>query len=319
MAGPPRLSRVLVLGNAGLDLSLRVPRLPHRGETLMAAGLTRSPGGKGLNQAVAAARAGAETWFLAPVGDDPDGRFIAEALAGEGFASLRLVTIPGAATDFSVILVSVDAENSIVTAGPCADALDEALAAEFASGAVPGDVLLLQGNLSLASTLAAARTAAGHGARVLLNPAPLRWPVVPILAHCTAVVANQGEAAEITGQADPREAAAMLRAMGPALAVVTLGAAGCLCADAAGLRALPAAPAQVVDTTGAGDAFCGVLAARLAQGWTTSDSLAAAQRAAALTVGRPGSYAAMLRREELAGLRASGPGAQEGPALGPRS
>ena len=294
------MSRVLVLGNAGLDLSLRVPRLPYRGETLMAADLTRAPGGKGLNQAVTAARAGAETWFLAPVGDDPDGRFIAEVLAAEGFASLRLITVPHAATDVSVILVGADAENSIVTAGPCADALDEARAAEFASSTSPGDVLLLQGNLSLGSTLAAARNAAGRGARVLLNPAPLRWPVAPVLAHCAAVVANQGEAAEITGHTDPREAATALRAMGPALAVVTLGAAGCLCADATGVRALPAMPAQVVDSSGAGDAFCGVLSARLAQGWTVSDSLAAATRAAAITVSRPGAYAALPRRDELA-------------------
>lgn len=296
------MSRVLVLGNAGMDLSLRVPRLPRPGETLMAGSFTRAPGGKGLNQAVTAARAGAETWFLAPIGGDPDGRFIAELLAAEGFASLRLITVPNAATDVSFILVGADAENSIVTAGPCADALDEALAAEFASGAAPGDVMLLQGNLPLASTLTAACKAAGRGGRVLLNPAPLRWRVTPVLAHCAAVVANQGEAAEITGHADPWEAATALRAMGPMLAVVTLGAAGCLYADPAGEHALPAVPAQAVDTTGAGDTFCGVLGACLARGWPASDSLAAAQRAAAITVGRPGAYAALPRREELTGV-----------------
>jgi ribokinase len=307
------VSRVLVLGNAGVDLSLRVPRLPRPGETLMAGSLARAPGGKGLNQAVTAARAGAETWFLAPVGCDADGRFIAESLAAEGFASLRLVTVPRAATDLSVILVGADAENCIVTAGPCADALDEASAAEFASGAEAGDVVLLQGNLSLSATLAAARAAAGRAARVLLNPAPLRWTAAPVLTHCAAVVANQGEAAEITGHADPRDAAAKLRAMGPALAMVTLGAAGCVRADATGVRALPAAPVQAVDTTGAGDTFCGVLAACLARGWPVSDGLAAAQRAAAITASRPGAYAALPRRDELADVGLSvreGSGAQ---------
>ena len=113
------MSRVLVLGNAGVDLVLPVPRLPRPGETLVAAGLTRAPGGKGLNQAVMAARTGAETLFLAPVGDDPDGHFVACRLRAEPFASLRLVTVPHP-TDLSLILVGADAENSIVTAGPCA-------------------------------------------------------------------------------------------------------------------------------------------------------------------------------------------------------
>lgn len=111
------MSRVLVLGNRGVDMVLRVPRLLRPGETLVAGDLTRAPGGKGLNQAVAAARAGAETWFLAPIGDDPDGRFVAGHLAAEAFASLRLAAVPHA-TDISVILVGTDAENSIVTAGP---------------------------------------------------------------------------------------------------------------------------------------------------------------------------------------------------------
>ena len=295
------MSRVLVLGNAGVDLALQVPRLPRPGETLMAAGLARAVGGKGLNQAVVATRAGAETWLLAPIGGDPDGRLVADQLALEMFASLRLVTVPHA-TDLSVILVGADAENSIVTAGPCADALDKTVAAEFASRAVPGDVLLLQGNLSHEATLAAARTGTQRGARVLLNTAPLRWPVVPMLAHCAAVVANQGEAAAITGHADPWQAAVALRAMGPVLAVVTLGAAGCLCADATGEHALPAVPVHAVDTAGAGDTLCGVLGACLAQGWSASDGIAAAQRAAAITVSRPGAYAALPRRDELTSL-----------------
>ena len=298
------MSRVLVLGNAGVDLALRVPRLPRPGETLMASGLTRAPGGKGLNQAVVAARAGAETWFLAPIGGDPDGRFVADRLAAEAFASLRLVNMPHA-TDISVILVGADAENSIVTTGPCANALDETMAAEFASAAGPDDVLLLQGNLSQEATVAAACTGAERGALVLLNAAPLRWRIQPVLAHCAAVIANHVETAEITGLPGPQEAATALRAMGPALAVITLGAAGCLRADATGIHMMAATPVQAVDTTGAGDTFCGVLGACLAQGWAVSDSLDAAQQAAAITVRRPGAYAALPRRDELADVGSS--------------
>ncbi len=292
------MSRVLVLGNAGVDLSLAVPRLPRPGETLVAGGLSRAPGGKGLNQAVAAARAGADTWFMAAVGDDADGRFVAGALGGEGFGLLRLARAPFA-TDVSVVLVAADGENSIVTAGACAAALDAAAAAGFAGAAGAGDVLLLQGNLSAAATLAAARAGQARGAVVVLNTAPLLWAAGPVLRHCAGVVANQGEAEAVTGFGDERAAAALLAA-GPAWAVVTLGAAGCLFADAGGVRRLSAVATEAVDSTGAGDTVCGVLAACLARGWATADAVAAGQRAATVTVGRRGAYAALPRRDELA-------------------
>ena len=295
------MSRVLVLGNAGTDLSLRLPRLPRPGETLVGSGLARAPGGKGLNQAVVASRTGVETCFLAPVGDDPEGRFIAGQLAAEAFTSLRLVMVAHA-TDVSVLMVGPDGENSIVTAGPCAEALGAAVAAEFASDAVPGDVLLLQGNLSQQATLAAAGAGARRGALVLLNPAPLRWPAHAVLAECAATVANRLEAAQVTRRDDPHEAALALRGMGPSLAVVTLGAAGCVYADQAGTHDLPAIPAHAVDTTGAGDTFCGVLAACFARGWGVPDALQAAQKAAAITIGRAGAYSALPRRDEVARL-----------------
>ena len=292
------MGRVLVLGNAGVDLVMPVPRLPLPGETRMAAGLSRAPGGKGLNQAVVAARAGAETRFMAPIGDDPDGRLIVEHLAREPFVARLLIRLKHA-TDLSVVLVSDDAENSIVTVGACADALDATSAQGFAASAAPGDVLLMQGNLSHAATLAAAQTGTRRGATVLLNPAPLRWPTADVLKYCAVVVANQGEAAEITGSVGPARAATALRAAGPRLAVVTLGPVGCLWQDEAGTHASPPPPIQAVDTTGAGDTFCGMLAAGLARGWTYGASIDAAQRAAAITVARRGAYAALPRRDEL--------------------
>ncbi len=295
------MSRVLVLGNAGVDLSLRLPRLPLAGETLVGSGLARAPGGKGLNQAVVAARTGADTWFLAPVGDDPDGRFVAAQLAAEALASLRLVRV-ACATDVSVLMVGADGENSIVTAGPCAEALDAATAAEFAANAAAGDVLLLQGNLSQGTTLAAARAGARRGALVMLNAAPLRWPADPVLAQCTLAIANRLEAAQITRRDDPHAAARALRGMGPSSAVVTLGAAGCVYAVQTGTHDLPAMPAHAVDTTGAGDTVCGVLAACLARGWAVPDGLQAAQQAAAITIARPGAYSALPRCDDLARL-----------------
>ena len=162
--------------------------------------------------------------------------------------------------------------------------------------------MVLQGNLSQGVTRAAASTGRERGAFVLLNAAPLRWPMDPVLAWCDAVVANRLEATAITGLEEARAAAAALRDRGPATAIVTLGAEGCLCADRTGIRHTPAPSVAAVDSTGAGDTFCGLLAASLARGWPMERGIEAAQRAAALTVTRPGAYDALPQPDELARL-----------------
>jgi ribokinase len=288
------VNTVRVLGNAGLDLRIELPRLPLPGETLLGANSSRAPGGKGLNQAVAAARAGARTYLLAPLGDDAMGAEVAATLASEGLAGLCLPRLPHP-TDYSVLMVLPGGENSITGAGPCAAALPPETAARFAAAAGPGDLVLLQGNFTAETTLAALAAATARGAHTLFNPAPLWWPARPLLAHCHIVVANRGEAETLAGSPDPTA----LRALGPRIAIVTLGAEGCLVDDGTGLRHHPATPTTAIDTTGCGDTFCGVLAARLAQGQPLDSAIAAAQHAAALTATRPGAYAALPRAGEL--------------------
>lgn len=297
------MGRVFVLGNAGLDLGLSLPRLPLRGETLLGHGTTRAPGGKGLNQAVAAVRSGARVLFRAPIGEDPDGDWIATVLSQEGFAALDLPRLPHP-TDFSVLMALPDGENCIASAGPCATALMPEAAADFAAAATPGDVLLLQGNLSRAATEAALSAGAARGASTMLNPAPLWWDVGPLLPRCRILVVNRVEAEAITGLADPPAAAAWMRREGAGLVLVTLGAEGCLAVAEEGSRLHPAEPVATVDTTGCGDTFCGVLAASLASGGDLDAAVAAAQRAAALTATRAGAYAALPARDELGFLRA---------------
>ena len=288
---------VFVLGNAGVDLSLTLAHLARPGETAVASAGVRAPGGKGLNQAVAAARAGARVQFCAPVGEDAEAGFVAQTLAAEPLARLRLLRRPEP-TDISIVMVAADGENSIVSLCRCADTLNEAEADAFAGETAPGDWLLMQGNLTAAATLAAARAARG---RVMLNAAPLRWPVASVLPFCAVAVVNQGEAESVAGLPDPGDAALWLRAQGCGAAVVTLGAEGCVWADTNGLGRLPAAAVRPVDTTGAGDTFCGVLAARLASSRALPDALTAAQRAAALAVTRFGAYAALPTVDELRG------------------
>ncbi len=293
------MSRVWVLGNAGFDLGVRLSRLPRPGETFLGEEAGRAPGGKGLNQAVAAARAGAAVHLLAPLGMDAAADEVAAALAAEGFAGLDLPRLPHM-TDFSVLMVLPDGENSITGAGPCAAVLPAEQAAGFAAQAAAADLVLLQGNLTQAATFAA--LTAANGARAMLNPAPLWWDMAPLLPLCHILVANRGEAAAISGESDPACAASWLYAAGVGVAIVTLGAEGCLAVDEAGLRRWPAESVQVVDTTGCGDTFCGVLAAGLAAGMLLDEAIMRAQRAAAITASRPGAYAALPTRWELVGL-----------------
>jgi len=289
------MTTVFVLGNAGIDLSLALPHLVRPGETAVATSAVRAPGGKGLNQAVVAARAGARVRFCAPVGEDEDAAFVAAALARERLAELRLLAKP-VPTDRSIVMVAADGENSIVSLCGCADALTKAEAATFAAEATSEDYLLLQGNLTRPATLAAA---CGSAARKVLNPAPLRWPITGLLRFCEVVVVNRGEAESITGLSNPEAAAHKLHALGCATAIVTLGSDGCLWVDPQGAGCMAAVAVTALDTTGAGDTFCGVLVAQLGEGAALRNAIAAAQAAAALSVTRHGAFAALPSAVEL--------------------
>jgi len=295
------MSRVFVFGNAMVDLSMTVPHLPLPGETLVASGAVRLPGGKGLNQAIAASRMGAQTSFCAAIGNDADGLYLAGVLAAEKLAPLRLLH-RREATDLSVLLVGADSENCIVSLCGCADSLGLGDVDTALEGIAAGDWLMLQGNLPGDVTLAAARRARGGGASVLFNPAPLRWPAGPVLAEATVVVANRSESMSLTGISDPVAAAEALRAAGPAVAMVTLGEVGCVWADEAGMHGQAAPSVQAVDTTGAGDVFCGTLVAGLAAGTPLAEAIATAQRAAAVATTWRGAWPGPLTPEKVAAL-----------------
>lgn len=281
------MSRVVVVGNAGLDLRLAVPRLPLPGETLIGHAGARAPGGKGLNQAVVAARCGAEVRFCAPLGSDAaEADEVERSLSGEGFAQLHLPRLPHP-TDFSLLMVLPSGENSIVSTSACSLALSFAQVTPVLDRLEAGEVVLLQGNLSLdvaAAILAAARR---QGARTIFNPAPY-WPGAErLLTTCSLVIANRLEAEALGSALDDAEAA-----------VVTLGADGCLFDG----QVFPAERVDATDTTGCGDVFCGVMAAALAQGREMAGAIAAAQIAAAITAVRPGAFDALPSRGELAAL-----------------
>ncbi|MDG4825575.1 ribokinase [Asanoa sp. WMMD1127] len=288
------MSRVVVVGSANLDLVVGVPRLPAPGETVLGSDVVTGPGGKGANQAVAAHRLGAETLLVAALGDDRFGTDLRAALAREGLPLDRLVTRAGIATGVALIVVEAAGENTIVVApGANARLDDSSLDGLFA----PGDVLVLQLEIPLETCLAAARRARDAGASVLLNAAPLppagAAALTELLGVVDVLVVNEGEARQLGG-----DARALLR-HGPAACVVTLGARGAVSADGTGARTHPPFPVDAVDTTGAGDTFCGALAVGLASGIDLDQAVRRGCAAGALATTRMGAQSAMPTGAEL--------------------
>jgi ribokinase len=293
------MSRVLVLGNATLDVIQRVDRLPAPGETLLALGTARCAGGKGFNQAVAAARTGAPTRLVAPIGKDADAAFLADSVKDETGLDANWLTCD-APTDLSSIWVASGGENVIVSSAACARSVTPDQARHLCGTLAAGDVLLMQGNLAADTTRAAAETAKARGATRVLNTAPIAWDMKAIVGLFDIVIANEGEAAQLTARSPAP--AASLHADGVRTAIITLGARGALIVDD-GLETMIDAPlVAAIDTSGAGDVFVGTLAGLLANGVTLPNAVSIAVAAASFSVTRPNTTPSFPSRDEVADL-----------------
>ncbi|KNY15902.1 ribokinase [Shinella sp. SUS2] len=290
-----------VVGNVCIDTSFRLERLPLPGETLNATAAGDGPGGKGANQAVAATRTGAAAALWAPVGRDAASGWVEGRIAAEiPVLHLLHLDLP---CDRSVIMIDRDGENVIVTAAACAEAFDPLAMTALGDTWAAGDILLMQGNLPQAATLACLTAARSAGLVTVLNPSPL--PADPFdLSAVSLIVVNRPEAKALTGEADAERAAHRLLAMGAGSAIVTLGSAGALLLDegaSSGIR-LPPGEVEAVDASGAGDCFAGTLVGLLAQGALLPDAALLATRAAGIAVGRPGTLASFPTRAEISAL-----------------
>ena len=286
-----------VVGNVCVDDTFYVERLPRPGETVNAVATTRGVGGKGANQAVAAARTGVDVVLRAALGADADAGFIRAALADE--LPLNGLVVLDMPTDRSTILVDGTGENVIVTAAASAMAFDPTKLS-FRPGR--GDYLLMQGNLGAGVTKACLDMARDGGAMTILNPSPL--DATPAMPEASVIIVNAVEAEALSGCTDPVEAALCLSRGGAARVVVTLGAGGALCLDRGACDAehITAPAVTAVDTSGAGDVFAGVLSGCLARGLPFPAAARIGVRAAAVAVTRRGTLAACPSRSEITAL-----------------
>ncbi|WP_449281066.1 ribokinase [Leucobacter sp.] len=301
---------VVVVGSANADLVVEVPRRPAGGETLLGGDLRVLPGGKGANQAAAAARCGADTGILACVGDDANGALLRERLAAAGVDTAGLLGA-GRPTGTAIILVTPDGENSIVVSPGANAALDAELAERSSDVWRAARVVVLSLEIPEPTAFHVAARAAAAGGRVVLNAAPATRIASATLRLCDPLIVNEHEALAALGE-EAREPAGLSRAgyeelsrrlcaAGARSVVITLGADGAIVADVgdAAPEHVPAHRVRAVDTTGAGDAFVGAVACELARGAELVEAVRFATAVSAVSVQRLGAQASYADRAEV--------------------
>ena len=286
------MSRVVVVGAVNVDMVVAVERLPAPGETVTGGRFARHGGGKGANQAVAAARLGADVRLVAAVGDDELGADAVAALEAEGVGVAGVVQRAGATTGVALITVDAAGENQIAVASGANATLD-ADAVRRGLGPLDGrGVVLLGLEVPDEAVVAGARAAAAAGCRVVLNPAPARPLPDEVLAAAPLLTPNVAEARALGG-------AEALAGRTGAPVLVTLGPHGVELVERGSARRLSAPAVEAVDTTGAGDAFNGALAAELGAGRGLEDAVRTALAAAALSTRAHGARDGIPARDEL--------------------
>ena len=298
--------RVAVLGVFNADLVFAGARLPRMGETLLGDAFEIGPGGKGSNQAVAAARAGADVAFLSRIGEDAFGELALATWRADGIDTASVIRDPHRPTGAAFIFVSSETGDNAILVGPGAAAALTPADMDSLGDTIRGaSVFVTQLEQPMAAAERGLQIAREAGVMTILDPAPAAELPDAFLALADYVTPNEAEAAAITGLpvgtiGEAHAAAAALIARGAGAAVLTLGERGVVYHDGSDARHVPSvAAAKVVDTTGAGDAFNGAFAAALAEGRAPLEAIHFASAAASLSVSRPGASTAMPSREEI--------------------
>ena len=293
---------IVVVGSLNTDITVPVDRLPAPGETVLGGDALTGAGGKGANQAVAAALLGRSVAMVGRVGADDRGASLLAGLDAAGVERSEVATDPLVPTGLALITVGGDGENMIVVS-PGANGLVRAADVAAAPSIAVAAVTLLQLEVPLEAVTAAARVSTGT---VILNPAPASPLPAALLAEVDVLVPNRTELALLAGGATPatiEDAVAMARSIdGPDAVVVTMGADGALVVTRRDAEHVPAIPVDAVDATAAGDSFCGALADALVRGLGLADAVEWAVAAGAITVTRPGAQSSLPTRDEVMSL-----------------
>lgn len=302
--------RIALLASFNMDLVMRAERLPAPGETLQGE-FAMFLGGKGFNQAIAARRMGADVAVIGRVGDDEFGRAFLQALESERIDADSVTIDPDAGTGVASIVVDATGENAILQSPRANRNITAADVRRAASKIASADAALFQLELSDDGAREFATIARSAETTLIFNPAPAGPVDAQVLELAEIVVPNQIELRSLTGMpASSRDeafaAADALLTRGPRAVIVTMGAEGAIAMTRDDRSAVPAFPIDVVDTVGAGDAFCAGLAVRLGQGAPLSNALRFASAAGALACTRPGAEPSMPRSQEVEALIAKG-------------
>jgi len=296
--------RVTVVGSANVDMIMKVDRLPVPGETVTGGEFMQVFGGKGANTAVAAARAGGAVSFVACVGDDHYGHRMIENFRADGIDTSAVELLRGSPCGSALIMVDAHGENYIgVAPGTNFDLTPERVR-ECEAAIAGAEVVLLQMEIPIDTNREVIRLAHANGARVILNYAPAQNTGLELSSELTGLIVNEVEAEALSGcragTADEAEVAAReLLSRGLAFVIVTLGSQGALAVTRDGADRIPAFPVTPVDTTAAGDTFCGALGVALAEGRKLSDAIRFANAAGALAVTAMGAQPSIPRRDRI--------------------
>lgn len=299
-----RIPKIVVVGSINTDMVIRTPHLPRPGETVLGGEFMMNAGGKGANQAVAVHRLGADLTFIAKVGNDVFGRNTLDQFGKAGINTEYIGVSEHEASGVALINVDDEAENCIAVASGANLALSP-LDIEAASFAISeADIMLLQLEIPMETVIYAAKLAKKHGLKVVLNPAPAPAHPLPeeLLCNVDILIPNRTEMECVAGVqegADPIKTANMLAANGIETIVVTLGSKGSLVYQGGKCEEIQPFPVIAIDTTAAGDTFCGALCVALAEGADIKEAALFGNLAASITVTREGAQQAIPTREEV--------------------
>lgn len=296
--------KIVVIGSCNTDMVISMDHLPLPGETLIGGEFFMNSGGKGANQAVAAARLGGNVSFIAKVGNDPFGKRALEQYRAEGIDVKHILTDPEQPSGVALIMVDAQGENSIAVASGANAHLttkDIDNAKEILSRA---DIVLMQLETPITTVEHAANVAKRSGAKVILNPAPAQPLSESLLQNLYILIANETEAefisgTQITDMDSVARAADILCDKGVEKVVITLGSRGAFVKERGNYHQIPGLKVKAVDATAAGDTFCGALCVALAEGKNLTEAVTFANRCAAVTVTRMGAQSSLPYRSEI--------------------